>query len=63
MFTKETGESHKVPFMDIIEFALDNGELLKSYIERHLELFKIYAKSLPSFLNTCEVKALSILLK
>ena len=44
--------------MDIIEFALDNGELLKSYIERHLELFKIYAKSLPSFFKHMRGKSI-----
>jgi hypothetical protein len=49
----------KCHFMDIIELALNNGELLKSYIERHLELFKTYTKSAPSFTNRMRGKSIS----
>lgn len=48
----------KCHFMDIIELALDSAERLKSYIERHLELFKTYTKSAPSFTNRMRGKSI-----
>ena len=48
----------KCHFMDIIELALDNGKLLSSYIERHLELFKTYTKSSPSYINRMRGKSI-----
>ena len=48
----------KCHFMDIIELALDSAERLKSYIERHLELFRTYTKSAPSFTNRMRGKSI-----
>ena len=48
----------KCHFMDIKELALDSAERLKSYIERHLELFKTYTKSAPSFTNRMRGKSI-----
>ena len=48
----------KCHFMDIIELALEGSERLAAYIERHLELFKTYAKSAPSFINRMRGKSI-----
>lgn len=44
--------------MDIIEWELDSAERLKSYIELHLEQFKTYTKSAPSFINRMRGKSI-----
>ncbi|WP_037972885.1 hypothetical protein, partial [Succinivibrio dextrinosolvens] len=48
----------KCHFMDIIELALEGSERLAAYIERHLELFKTYTKSAPSFTNRMRGKSI-----